>query len=305
MPITLVGKLPSIERVQTGFWSLDRALQNGRGERGFPLRTIVELYGYEGVGKSTFCWDIASRLNPNGTVCVGALETLDPEYMQDIMRNAGFDGTIEIAKGDTDEEFVTHLATVIAREDVHVGILDSVGAISPIAEISGEMGEANMGRRAHITAQFSRRIQNVLRNKETPTVVFVIAHLSQIIGGRGSETTGGTAKKFLASLRIRLRRVEGFDDGSYLIEGKLEKNRWGIEDKTFQMCYLSGKGFHTGLSAVFDCVTMGLAKRERVIKMGDDSYGFISKLFAQASDGQDAVFEPFKDALKAFDKETK
>ena len=305
MPITLVGKLPSIERVETGFWSLDRALQNGRGQRGFPLRTIIELYGYEGVGKSTFCWDISSRLKADGTVCVGALETLDPDYMKDIMENAGFHGTIEIASGDTDEDFVTNIANIMSREDVSVGILDSVGAISPISETQGDIGEANMGRRAHITAQFSRRMQNVLRNKENPSVVFIISHLSQIIGGRGSETTGGTAKKFLASLRIRLRRVESFDDGSYLIEGKLEKNRWGVEDKTFQMCYLSGKGFHTGLSAVFDCVTIGVAKRERTVKMGENSYGFISKLFDQASKGEDAVFEPFKDALKAFDKEVK
>jgi RecA/RadA recombinase len=305
MPIKIVGNLPDLERKATGFWSFDQALKNSNGEIGLPQRTAIEVYGYEGVGKSTWCQDIASRINPEGTIVLGALETTDPKYVHQIMEYAGFSGILEVAGGETDEAFVTNLISIFSREDVQIGILDSVGAISPIAETDGDVGEANMGRRAHIMAQFSRRVQNLLRNKETPSTMFMISHLSQIIGGRGSTTTGGEAKKFLCAERIRLSRAENFDDGSYLLQGKMEKNRWGVEDKIFQMFYLSGKGFHIGMSNVFDCITLGLAKRDRVIKIGDDGYGFLSKLIGQAQSGDEAVFIPFKELLNTYEKESK
>jgi hypothetical protein len=184
-----------------------------------------------------------------------------------------------------------------------VGIVDSVGAISPISEAEGDLGAANMGRRALIMAQFTRKSLKLLRDSNK--VIFMINHSYPVIGGRGSESPGGEVKKYLASIRIQVRRkyvkgkYEEFPDGSYILEGTIKKNRWGYKDRTFNLFVLAGKGVHLGLTAMYDCVALKKATKDKVIKIGDTSFGRLKEIVDKAQEGNDEFFIPFFDALNS------
>lgn len=300
MPVTFIGDYPDMTRFKTGFWSLDKALMDSGGNIGFPLRCMTEVYGPPGVGKSTWAYTIAAKIKLDGKIALADLEGLNKGFLEIVLNQAKFEGKLEFVNGEKDEDILDKLINIVEQDETTAGILDSVGAISPLGERDGDMGEANMGRRAKLMAVFSRKTIYTLRVKELPANIFLINHVQQLIGGKigGSTTAGGDSKKYLSAVRIRLSNAERFDDGSYLLRGKVEKNRFGYGQGEFYMCCLAGVGFHEGLSAVFDCVSLGLAKRERTVKMGEDSYGFISTLFTKAHKGEEAVFEPFKLALQ-------
>ena len=102
-----------------------------------------------------------------------------------------------------------------------------------------------------------------------------------------------------ASIRISVKRkylknkYEEYPDGSYIIEGTVVKNRWGLKDKVFNLFVLSGKGIHFGLTALYDCLNLGLATKSRTIKIRDVSFGTMREVVQQAHDGNDDFFEPF------------
>lgn len=299
--INFEGVCPPLERFKTGFWSLDQSLRNAAGEVGFPLRAMVEVYGATGVGKSTWTYTLASRINPEGKIVLADLEGLDPDYLKQILLFSHFDGTVEFVNEEKDELILDKLIATIAQDNSSAGILDSVGAISPIGERDGEVGEANMGRRAKLMAVLSRKAIYTLRMKKNPANIFIVNHVQQLIGGiAGTTTPGGDSKKYLSGIRIRLKNAERFEDGSYHVQGTVEKNRFGYGQKVFNMVCLAGKGYHEGLSAVVDCVALGIAKKERTIKMDENSYGFFSSLLEKARKDENDVFEIFKTKLNEF-----
>lgn len=294
MPITFTGSEPVLlTRIITGFYSLDLAFSDRRGNLGIPLRSTFELYGYTGSGKSTLAWTLAAKIAKK--IALADLEGFDPAYMQIILETAGFDGEVAILQHESDEKLLNMFEAATIDETVQAGILDSVGAINPVAELESEMGERNMGQRSRLMAQLSRRLVHHLRFKKTPSIVIYINHALQIIGGRGSTTSGGDVAKYLASIRVRISKKEVEEDGSFAIEGRIEKNRYGISDAKFQVYYLSGKGIHTGLTAVNDCIYLGYASNERVVKMDGKSYGYWKKLVEAADDPE--TFVPFIEKL--------
>jgi hypothetical protein len=132
----------------------------------------------------------------------------------------------------------------------------------------------------------------------------MINHAYPKIGGRGLDTPGGEVKKYLSSIRISVKRkyikgkYEEYPDGSYIIEGTVIKNRWGLKDKVFNLFVLSGKGIHFGLTAMYDAINLGLAKRDRTIKIGDTIYGTMKSIVQEAHDGNDEFFLPFRYLLE-------
>jgi RecA/RadA recombinase len=304
MTIEFEGIVPDVPKFETGFWGFDYALRNQWG-KGLNRRTIVEVYGYTGAGKSTLTWTLASCSAPTGKISIANIEIQDPDYMKQILEFSGFSGRVNFIGGANDEEILTNLANSIYDEDVSAGILDSVGAISPVAETEGDVGDANMGKRSKAMATWSRKVANALRTRKSPPIVFFNSHIHQIIGGRGTLTSGGETKKFMAATRLFVSQGEKFDDGSYLIKGKVEKNRHGLEDTKFTMFCLAGYGFHKGLSDVFTCVDLGLAKRDRTLKLNGTSVGFISKIIEAGKDPNSAMFIPFHEALQQFEQENK
>lgn len=305
MTVTVLGDAPKIERQVTGLYTFDRAFQNRKGEIGLPLGTGVEVFGGTSVGKSTSTYGIAGLIAgaTNQHIALADFEGFDPEFLVSVLETVKFDGHVQYIRKKDDEETLDELLSCLRKKEFSVGIVDSVGAISPISEAEGDLGAANMGRRALIMAQFTRKSLKLLRDSNK--VIFMINHSYPIIGGRGSESPGGEVKKYLASIRIQVRRkyvkgkYEEFPDGSYILEGTIKKNRWGYKDRTFNLFVLAGKGLHLGLTAMYDCVALKKATKDKVIKIGDTSFGRLKEIVDKAQEGDDQFFTPFFDALNS------
>ena len=317
MSINILGDAPEIRRLQTGLWSFDRAFENRKGDIGFPLGKGTEIYGPTHCGKSTIAYGLSGIVaaSQKKNIALADLEGFDPEFLVTVLENAEFSGDVQYIQKSTDEAVLDELVVFLRKKDYGVGILDSIGAISPIAEQEGAIGEANMGMRAKRMAQFSRKAVRVMKAREefsqdAPNV-FAINHAYPRIGGMGVETPGGKVKEFLFSIRISVKRkywkgkYEEYPDGSYIIEGKVIKNRWGLKDRVFWLFVLSGKGIHKGLTAMFDGMMLDIVDRKKTIKIGDKSFGYMKNIVEEAQAGNDEFFEPFFEVLRGDKNEKK
>jgi RecA/RadA recombinase len=315
MKITGHSKLT--ERLVTGLYSFDRAFINKDGEIGFPLGKMTEIWGATHIGKSTVTYSIAALIahQLENNIVLADLEDFDPEFLIAVCSTNGFSGEVHSVLDDTDEKTLDTMLDAL-QESYCVGILDSVGAISPHGERKGSLGEANMGQRAKLMAQFSRRGIFILRSSDNPKSIFMINHQHPTIGGfgMGYKPPGGETKGYLSSIRISLKRLyipkqgkrlynktseQRFPEGSYCVHGIVKKNKWGLEGLEFNLFVLSGRGVHRGLTAVLDGFMLGKVTRSRsAIKIGDESYGSLPSLIEEAQAGNDTVFEPFFDVLK-------
>lgn len=303
--INILGDAPPVQRLVTGLWSFDHAFENSKGEVGFPLGKGIEVYGPTNCGKSTIVYGLAgiTATAQGKDIALADLEGFDPNFLTTVLTNAGFAGNVQYIARDDDEEVLDTLVVFLRNKAYSVGILDSIGAVSPISEQEGAIGEANMGRRAKIMAQFTRKCLKILRQPDAPTI-FMINHVYPRIGGLGSSTPGGEVKRYLVTIQIQVKRrfykgkYEEYPDGSYLIEGTVTKNRWGYKDRKFLLFVLSGKGIHKGMTAVFDGIELGLVDRKKVISIGDTKFGYLKNLVEQAQAGNDAFFEPFFELLR-------
>jgi RecA/RadA recombinase len=300
MTISFVGPNVPVQRVLTGFWSFDNALANNRGERGFAVPSYAEVYGSPGVGKSNFVLSLAGIIANKfeKDIALLDLEILDAETIKSILDNARFNGTVKLIRNERDEDSLGELLSSVKDEKFGVGILDSIAAISPIAEQNGDIGDANMGRRAIVMSQFSRKTVRSLQNRESPYVMFCTNHIHPSIGmsHNGSDTSGGMTHKFMSHYRINLSKafIKGktikYDDG-WLLKGRIEKSRMGFAMRDFYVFMIAGNGLHKGLSAVFDCIISGQADISRTVKMDGKSFGTLSSMINNRND--DDLFTPF------------
>lgn len=154
-----------------------------------------------------------------------------------------------------------------------------------------------MGRRAQLMAKFSRKAENIVRNtKRQNCLILMTNHVQSMIMGFGVTTPGGDAKNFLSSVRIHVTKRDDVTEAGYQLIGKVAKNRYGYNGRQFSVYNLAGWGFHPGLTAVYDCINLKLATKERTIKMGGKTYGFASQLPQHIDD--DEFFQPFFDTLR-------
>ena len=310
--VEITGSYPSVERKLSGLFSLDLALSS-RGELGIPMRSILELYGYTNVGKSTLSYYLAGKTTERGTVVDCDLENADRAYFKRTLENSGLVGTGHLIDSiDNKKQPIPHevmlgdMATRFVDNEVGACIIDSIGAVQPIAEKEGDFGEAFMGKRAKLVAQVSRNLVNSLRNKERPSVAFVINHVHAVIGGRGHITAGGDTLKYLAAVRIFMWPEEAFTDENdnpigFLVHGKIEKLRYGGKNREFTFYIVPDFGVHAGASAMFDCFSLGLAERGTTVKIGKKGLGYINKDFLRyAAEGKQRKFAPFVEALEEY-----
>jgi RecA/RadA recombinase len=318
---TITGHVKPVKRIVTGLWSFDRAFRSTKTDSlGFPLGKLVEIWGPTSTGKSTIVYSLAGMIaaNEDYDISLADFEDFDPDFLSDILAQQGFFGEVHSVLDDTDEKILDELTNDLqdGKSNYGVGILDAVGAISPFGELSGDLGQANMGQRAKLMGQFSRRVLNVLRKSSDYKCVFMINHQQMPMGGfaAGYKPPGGDTKGYLASIRIPVSRLyiktaskrlygqhgyQVFPDGSYCVEGQLQKNKWGLHGANFYLFVLSGKGIHKGLTAVLDGFMLGLVDRDRRhnIKIGNDAFGTMKELIQKAQNGEDEVFQPFFDVL--------
>jgi RecA/RadA recombinase len=319
----ITGHSKPVLRMRTGLWSFDRAFRHAKDTSlGFPLGKITELWGSTHTGKSTVVYSLTARIAAylSGKVVLADLEDFDPELVADIYTSNGFSGEIHSVSEDTDEKVLAKLLDVLADDEFCVGILDAVGTIAPYGEKEGKFGEANMGQRAKLMAQFSRKAIDILRKGDDYKSLFLVNHQHMPMGGfgKGYKPPGGDTKGYLASIRIPIKRlyitkqgdrlygpngVQLFPEGSYCIHGQVDKNKWGWQGGEFYLFVLSGKGIHTGLTALLDGFMFGHVKRSRaIIKIGNESFGTMQEIIQKAQNGDDEFFQPFFDVLSTNDE---
>ena len=287
-----VGSTKKLQRQPTGCVSLDLALRGG-----LILGSIYELYGFTHVGKSSLAYFLAAAVRPDGKILLADFEHFDPDYVLSCVSAANFEGEVveaDIADGETALE---HIRAALKDPEYQAAILDSVGALIPRAELEGKITDANMGLRA-------RRMSTALRHalyglRRNPAILILINHLHPIVAlGQGFTTSGGVAIHNNAHVRIRLKTNKA-DERYYIVGGKVDKLRYGGKGGEFQIVLLPGVGIHKGLTAVVDAIALGAATKDRVVKIGDKSYGYFSKLVDAAYAGETEVFDEFERELRS------
>ncbi|NBN97162.1 MAG: recombinase RecA, partial [Actinobacteria bacterium] len=203
----------AIEAVSTGALPLDIAL----GVGGVPRGRVVEIFGPESSGKSTLAMHIVAEAQRNGGICayVDAEHALDPVYAAAI----GVDtDNLLISQPDTGEQALEIVDMLVRSSAVDVIVIDSVAALTPRAEIEGEMGDSHVGLQARLMSQALRKLTANL-NKSNTIAIF-INQLREKIGvmfGSPETTPGGRALKFYSSVRLDIRRIESIKDGAEVV----------------------------------------------------------------------------------------
>lgn len=201
------------EVISTGSLAVDLAV----GVGGIPKGRIIEIYGPEASGKTTLCLHIIAEAQKKGGVAafIDAEHALDPQRAQKIGVNLD---ELLISQPDTGEQGLEIADSLIRSGGIDVIVIDSVAALTPKAEIEGEMGDAVMGMQARLMSQALRKLTGAISN--TNTIVIFTNQLRQKIGvmfGNPETTTGGQALKFYASLRLDVRKIENIKQGDMVI----------------------------------------------------------------------------------------
>lgn len=305
----------STNRVVTGCHSLDWALADRLNNIGIPHRSTIEVYGGKNVGKSTLCFSlmgiVAKRLQKNITIL--DWEGQSKETIEGVLEAQEFFGSVNymLNKGsESSEDTLERFVEALTDDGQNVAMMDSIGAFRPTALLEGKIGDSNMGVFAREMGQFVNKVTHITLRSEEPGVVFLTNHVHPTIGSmvQGQTTSGGEKKKYLAHVRIDLKRAYignspvNFGE-SYLLRGKIDSNRFGFSGREFYVFIAAGEGIHAGLTALWDCVIAGHAelsaksiKESVVVSMDGVSYGKFRTIFQQRSNKE--FFAPFINKLR-------
>lgn len=197
-----------VELIQSGALSLDIALGGG-----YPKGRIIEIYGPESSGKTTLTLHAIAEVQKNGGTAafVDAEHALDPSYA----RKLGVDtDNLLVSQPDNGEQALEIAETLVRSSAVDLVVVDSVAALTPQAEIDGDMGDSHMGLQARLMSQALRKLTGII-NKSKTTVIFInqIRMKIGVMFGNPETTTGGNALKFYASQRLDIRRIGQIKNG--------------------------------------------------------------------------------------------
>lgn len=252
-----------IEVISSGSIALDKAL----GVGGYPKGRIVEIYGPESSGKTTFALHAIANAQKNGgyAAFIDAEHALDPVYA----KNLGVDiENLILSQPDNGEQALDIAEALIKSGSVDILVVDSVAALVPEAELNGDMGDSHVGLHARLMSQAMRKLAGII-NKTNCVAIFInqIREKVGVMFGNPETTTGGRALKFYSTVRLDIRKGEAIKDGTNILGNKttikVVKNKVAPPFKTAEVEIIYGEG----ISRLGEVVDMAV-KYEIINKAG-------------------------------------
>ena len=280
----------NIELIPSGSLSLDLALGGG-----YPKGRIIEIYGPESSGKTTLALHAIAEVQKTGgqAAFIDAEHALDPSYAEKI--GVQIDNLL-ISQPDNGEQALEICETLVRSNAVDLIVVDSVAALTPKAEIDGDMGDAQMGLQARLMSQAMRKLTAII-SKSKATVIFInqIRMKLDVMFGNPETTTGGNALKFYASVRVDIRRIGQIKNGEDIIGNrtkiKVVKNKIAAPFRTAEFDIM----YNEGISKVGD--VLDLAVQYGVL---DKAGAFLKYNGETIGQGREAVKRVFKENPELF-----
>jgi len=289
--IMMLGTKPktNIDAIPTGSIGLDHALGIG----GMPRGRIVEIYGPESSGKTTLSLHVIAEAQKKGGICafVDAEHALDPEYATRL--GVKIDDLL-VSQPDTGEQALDIVESLVRSGKLDVIVIDSVAALTPQAEIEGDMGATHVGRQARLMSQALRKLTAIVARSKT--VVIFINQIRMQIGvmfGNPETTPGGKALKFYTSVRLDIRRIAQIKKGDEVVGGrvrvKVVKNKVAAPFKQTEFDLM----YNEGISREGEIIALG--EKFDIIQKAGSSYRYNDESIGR---GYDATRTTLKEDKK-------
>ncbi len=286
-----------IEVIPSGSISLDKAL----GVGGYPKGRIIEIYGPESSGKTTFALHAIANAQKNGgyAAFIDAEHALDPVYAKAL----GVDvENLILSQPDSGEQALEITEALIKSGSIDVIVIDSVAALVPEAELNGDMGDSHVGLHARLMSQAMRKLAGVI-NKTNCVAIFInqIREKVGVMFGNPETTTGGRALKFYASVRLEIRKGEAIKDGTTILGNrtniKVVKNKVAPPFKTAEVDIIYGKG----ISYVGEIVDLGV--QAGIIQKAGAWFSYEGTKIGQGRENTKEYLENNPEILKKIDEQ--